>query len=558
MKTMQAPTAASIDDNESSAAGSASPLVNNDQQLEIAAFLCANDSPAYRVGLPAGRPRESGPKPSIIETHAARLFLGERIVCKIKRAVRYSYLDMSTLEARRRLCERELELNRPLLPEIYIDVVSITRESDGSLTVDGNGEPIEWVLRMNRFEQRVVLDDMARSHRLTHSLALRLGRSIALFHEPLPRDTSGDGYARMREVVDELDTEFAMLNATLPSEETEQFALRARAALGASHALLDDRATQGFVRRCHGDLHLRNILLHDGEPVPFDALEFDERMATTDVLYDLAFLIMDLGHRGLHEAQNVVLNEYLLASPPANMEGLALLRIFLSIRAAVRAMTTAQAATQDKAEGATLAKEANSYLDSSLHYLDRRSPALVVLGGLSGSGKSTVARSLATRIASPPGAVLLGSDAERKRALGVEPETRLGSPHYTDAAAVENYRRLCRKASHALDAGFSVVLDATWLGAQEREAIGTVAESADVPYIGLWLDAPAPTLRRRIIQRRGDVSDATLAVLEAQLKRMPGLPEGWHRIEAGGEPFETLRNCLAPIVHARARKRLFA
>ena len=526
----------------------AAPEGHDDPQEEVVAYLGSSDCPAYRTTPTDG---EEPRAPTTIETHSARLFVGERIVCKIKRAVAYSYLDMTALGTRRRLCERELEINRPGLPDVYIDVVAITREADGTLAVNGAGAPLEWVLRMHRFEQRFVLDEMADSGDLTPAIARRLGASIARYHAPLPPDRDGDGHTRAREVVDELDAELALLDACLPRADSARFAERARSALDTHRALLDRRAREGFVRRCHGDLHLRNLLLHGGEPVPFDALEFDERMATTDVLYDLAFLIMDLGHRDLPRQQNLVLNAYLLHSEPDNAQGLALLPVFLAMRAAVRAMTTAQAAVHDSAHGTALDEEAMRYLAAALDALAPRRPLLVTIGGLSGSGKSTAAVALSDRIARAPGAVLLGSDAERKVALGVNPTERLDPSRYTPSAARANYEALGAKAGHALAAGFTVVLDATWLDAAERTAVAALARAADVPFVGLWLDAPPAVLRERVARRRGGVSDATVAVLDGQLARRPQVPDGWHRIDAAGDPADTLHRCIEPIVRAR-------
>lgn len=555
----------------------------DDPQREVVAFLGTSDCAAFRVDASDGQPRSdeslsrftsdfepapepppesapesapesrftSEPTPTIVDTHAARLFLGKRIVCKIKRAVAYSYLDTTTLDSRRRLCERELELNRPDLPDIYIDVVPITRESNGRLAVKGVGKVIEWVLRMHRFEQSLVLDEIANAGRLDVKLAGRLGASIAHYHASRPRDLGGDGHARLREVIDELDAEFSLLGACLSRTDSTRFATEARHVLDRKRTLLDRRARAGFVRRCHGDLHLRNLLLHEGEPVPFDALEFDERLATTDVLYDLAFLIMDLGHRALPRQQNEVLNEYLLHAELENAEGLALLPLFLATRAAVRAMTSAQAATHDSSHGAALSAEASRYLAASLDYLTPRPAILVAIGGLSGSGKSTVAAALPTRIAYAPGAVLLGSDAERKSALGVDSTERLAPECYTASSAKDNYRRLSDKAGQALSAGFSVVIDATWLDTDKRVAVASLARQADVPFVGLWLDAPASILRQRIASRQGDVSDATVAVLDAQLQRVGSLPANWQRIDAGGTKRDTLHHCLLEIVRVR-------
>ena len=548
MLPMTAPTASPPDDERIDRRPPTAAATTT--QDDVVVFLGAPGCPAFVLDV--ADTGDDGAAATLVETHAARVFVGERVVCKLKRAVAYGYLDTTSLETRRQLCERELALNRPSLPDIYVDVVPITREADGRLAIDGRGAAVDWLLRMRRFPHHAVLDEIARAGRLDAALARRLGGSIARYHETRPVDASGDGHRRVREVVDELAAELAALDAALPADDARRFVAAARGSLERHRALLERRASSGFVRRCHGDLHLANLVLHDGEPVPFDALEFDERLATTDVLYDLAFLVMDLGHRGLAGAQNLVLNEYLLHSPPENLDGLAVLPLFIAMRAAVRAMTTAQAARLDPVHAPERGGEARDYLAAAIDALAPRSPILVALGGLSGSGKSTAAAALGARVAHAPGAILLGSDAERKAALGVAAGERLDPTRYTPTAAVYNYRLLRAKARRALGAGFSVVLDATLLDAAERDTLGALAREHGLAFVGLWLDAPPATLRRRVAARHGDVSDATPAVLERQLERAPAPPPRWVRIDAGDAPADTLRRCLAAIERVRA------
>jgi len=269
------------------------------------------------------------------------------------------------------------------------------------------------------------------------------------------------------------------------------------------------------VRRCHGDLHLRNICLLDGKPTLFDCLEFSDALASIDVLYDLAFLLMDLEHRGLTDFANLVLNRYLDLTDED--DGLPAMPLFLSLRAAIRAHVTATAMDQAAHAESTLdmAAEARRYLDLAAQLLRPRPRRLVAIGGLSGSGKSTLAAALAPGI----GARVLRSDVIRKHLFGVAPETRLPASAYAPEVSHRVYETLGEKAAAALAAGYSVIIDAVSLKPEERRSFAPVAEAAAVPFWGLWLAAPASTMEARLRARRHDASDASPEVLTQQLRQ---------------------------------------
>ena len=300
--------------------------------------------------------------------------------------------------------------------------------------------------------------------------------------------------------------------------------------------MLDRRRAAGKVRRCHGDLHLRNVCLFDGRPTLFDCLEFSDELASVDVLYDLAFLLMDLEHRGFADFSNLVLNRYLDLT--GEDDGLAAMPLFLSSRAAIRAHVTAAAmerAARPRAKP-EMAAEARSYLELAAQFLRPRSCRLVAIGGLSGTGKSTLTTALAPSL----GARVLRSDVIRKRLFEVAPETRLPASAYTAQVSRRVYQTLCRKAANALAAGYSVIADAVSLKRGERQSFLTVAEAAGVPFAGIWLEAPPATMDRRLRARRYDASDASPEVLAQQLQQDPGTVE-WVRIDAGAGP----RVCLS-------------
>ncbi len=471
-----------------------------------------------------------GAAPEHVQTHGAHVFLTGDEAWKIKRAVKYDYMDFSTLELRETMLRRELDLNRPAAPDIYLDVVPVTRDA-GGLALDGDGEVAEWVLRMRRFPTENELSAIAERGGLTEALAEELGRSVAQYHRQAPgRD--GDGAAMMKAIVDELTHAFCDMTGDLGVAPVQDFDTKVHAAFDKVAPLLTARSDAGQLKRCHGDLHLRNLVLVDGRPVPFDALEFDEVLGTCDVLYDLAFLVMDLLHRDLTQAATLTLGAWLFDADGAQDDGLAALPFFLGIRAAIRAMVDVQTGRAAHHEAEADA-DARIYLSQALDYLAPPPPRLVAVGGASGTGKTTLARRLAPGLGAAPGAVHLRSDLERKRLAGVDPLTRLPSSAYTPQATAAVYDRLLKRGETLLKAGQSVILDATYMTGADRAAAKALADRLGVPFTGLWLDAPQETLEARVSARQGDASDADARVVARQLSNDPG-PIDWTRLQAGG------------------------
>jgi len=291
--------------------------------------------------------------------------------------------------------------------------------------------------------------------------------------------------------------------------------------------LLERRTREGFVRHCHGDLHLRNVVRIEGHPVLFDAVEFDDAIATVDVLDDLAFLLMDLVARDARHGANVVLNAYLSADADLrNHEGLAALPIYLSTRAGIRAKAAAYQAQS---------AQARRYFDLARSFMERSAPALIAIGGLSGTGKTTLGRALAPGVGAAPGAVLLRSDVERKRVFAVGETQPLPESAYSAQVTDTVYRTLVKKARTALRAGHSVILDAVHGKHEERAAARAVAEQTGAEFVGIWLSAPEETLVTRVESREDDASDASAAVVRKQLGFDPG-EIAWARIDASGTP----------------------
>lgn len=482
-----------------------------------------------------------------IDTHASMVFLAGERAYKVKRAVSYPYMDFGTLDKRRAACAAEIRLNRRTAPDLYLGVAPILRRGDGTLILgalqtDGPedppasaGETVEWAVVLRRFPDDALLSRVAARGEPDNAILDRLASEIAAFHEAA-EPVSGGGAAALEAVVEENAGEFAERPDLFPPEEAAALTAASRALLEDVRSLLDKRAEQGLVRRCHGDLHLRNVVLLDGEPKLFDAIEFNDAIACIDVLYDLAFLLMDLDFRGMGGAANRVMNRYL--DRRDDVAGLAAMRLFLSLRAAIRAKVTASAlATQeDEAARAKLREEIAAYFQAARRYLEPVPPRLVAVGGVSGSGKTTVARLLAACVGRAPGALVVRSDVERKRLFGVAETERLPESAYQGRANADVYQRMLDRSRDALEAGQSVVLEATFLRREDRATARKLAESAGVAFQGLWLTAPPETLKARVAARQGDASDATVSVVESQLERAPKGEIGWPAVSAEGTP----------------------
>ena len=464
----------------------------------------------------------------VITTHSAHVFLVDDRAYKIKREVKYNYLDFTALETRKAIIERELELNAPAAPGIYDRVVAITRTASGALALGGDGVPVEYALRMNRFAREDELTSIADAGKLGVDLAESLGVAIAALHDAAER-RDADGAELIGEIIEELREAFAAMTPVLGADRLASFHARTDAAFAELAPVLRRRSGEGMVRRCHGDLHLKNLVMIDGRPVPFDALEFDERLGTMDVFYDFAFLVMDLLHRGLAPQANALLSSFLRRT--GDFAGLAALPLFLSIRAAIRSMVAVQTMSGEVADD--IAGEARDYLEEAIGFLAAKPARLVAIGGVSGSGKTSVAALVAPGLGRAPGAVHLRSDLERKAMFGVDPLDTLPEAAYRPEVSRAVYDRLKAQAGDCLAAGHAVIVDATFLAEAERGALADLAARAGVGFTGIWLTADPATLEARVAARTGDASDADIAVLHAQLARGVGAGD-WHAVNAAG------------------------
>ena len=449
-----------------------------------------------------------------IETHISAVFVGAHEVFKLRKAVRLDFVDFSTLAERRRTALRELELNAPGAPGLYRDVVAVTRGPDGTSALGGNGKPVDYVLRMARVPGPDFLEAVLTAGELPPALLDGLGDAVAVSHtaaEPGRHDPEA-----LRGVA--LGNAKAALSAGLDPPVVRAWLEPVLAEIDAQAPLLTRRAQAGFVRRAHGDLHLGNLCLWQGRPTLFDALEFDEDLATIDTGYDLAFLLMDLDVRAGRAAANRVLNRYVARTWDAGF--LAALPLFTALRAMVRAHVEASRLHPGLSQ---------RYLHAAQKALQTVPAVVLAVGGLQGTGKSTLARAQAPGLGRAPGALVLRSDEIRKRQHGVAPERPLPRQAYDDAASHAVFAAVFEGVAAAAAAGHAAVADATFIDPAHRRAVAAAA--GRVPFLGVWLHAPMAVLESRIAARAGDASDADLAVLRSSAAHDPG-PGDWLAVDA--------------------------
>ncbi len=481
-----------------------------------------------------------------IDTHGAIVFLVGDTVFKIKRAVKYPYMDFSTLEKRHRACVREMEINQPHAPSIYLGLEPITRAEDGQLAFGGEGQPVEWGVRMRRFRQQDMLDQVAARGEIDRHMAAKLADVVAGFHKQAPRVHVPDIAGTLSDIAKGICKNLSAFPTAISSQDRAKFEAIASNRISACARLLAARGRTGFIRHCHGDMHLQNIVLIKGHPTLFDAIEFDDRLARIDVLYDLAFLLADLEFRGLRFEANLILNRYLYRqNQKLNLYAVGLLPVFLALRHAIRAMVTLHRSQQVEDGGQKTSTEiARTYFTCALQALDPPPPRLIAVGGLSGSGKTTLARDLAPLFGASPGALHLRSDIERKSYFKVEETTRLSRDHYNQEISDRIYEILYRKARIALNVGHAVVVDAVFSKPSERQKVEEIAKRLGVPFQGLWLAAPEPAMVARVEDRAGDASDATADIVRRQMASGVGTVN-WCNIDSSKSIQETLQSARA-------------
>ena len=463
---------------------------------------------------PQAWPHDAGPV-ELVETHISWVFLVGGSAYKVKKPVKLDFLDFSTRELRRHFCEEELRINSRFAPELYVGLSTIVRTARG-LAVDSPGEAVEYAVRMRRFDREQELDRLLDRGAVNAELLREFGAKLALQHDAAPVAGPGLGWAsppRTLQACRENFSTLRQLDRADVLQRTAQLEAWTERSFRDLRPQLRSRLLAGRFRECHGDLHCANVVRHDDELWAFDALEFDPGLRWIDVASDLAFLSMDLRARGHPELSSALLDGWLTGG--GDFGALETLRFYEVYRACVRAKVAAIRLRQGPVDPATLERELATYLSAAELAARPSQPMLVATTGLSGSGKSW----LASQLLAPLGAVRVRSDVERKRLAALATgETGSGSL-YTQAMTRLTYARLAELARMALKGGYSVIVDAACLLAEERAAFRSVAASAGVPFRLLWVTADPALLRSRIDDRAAaghDPSEATVAVLERQ------------------------------------------
>ena len=458
-------------------------------------------------------------KVRLIETHISWVLLAGRYAYKIKKALDLGFLDYASLASRHYYCEEEIRLNRRLAPQIYLDTVPIG--GDPRAPVPGLLPALEYAVRMRRFPLSRQFDRLAACGRLTPQQMDDLATTIARFHVNLPSDTSASGFGSASHVRSAASQALNRLEALLANSGEETGVMALRNASDEEHARRKDnmelRRAQGFVRECHGDLHLGNIVLLRRRAVPFDGIEFDPALRWIDVINDAAFPVMDLLHHKRADLAFRFLNAYL--EETGDYSGVSLLRFYVAYRATVRAMVSATRGAQpglsNRARGKTLVT-CRSLIALAGECLDQRRPALIITHGLPGSGKTTFSQVALERLQ----AIRIRSDVERKRLFGLPPLANSGAladSLYGAAATKRTFAHLHDLARGLLGAGMRVIVDAAFLRRDERNQFRKLAHELGVPFVIASMQASVATMRERIVQRQiksNDASEAGLAVLE--------------------------------------------
>ena len=502
---------------------------------------------------PAKERRDPGQEPVLafldngarkrIDTHASVVFLEPDRVLKVKQAVRLPFLDFSTLDKRKHACEEEIAVNKRHAPMLYRRVVPITKGASGP-EIAGSGEVIEWAVEMARFDEQQTFDHLAVRGAITAELGEALADVMLAAHKTAPASEGSTWPASIADIIDRNTAKFHA-QRNLARDEVQRLHAASHRQMDAHLALMRRRAAASQVRRCHGDAHLGNIVLIAQKPVLFDAIEFDPDIATTDLLYDLAFPLMDLVRYAQDAAANRLFNRYLQETWAEQADALVLLPLFMSMRAAIRAHVLFTRHEQSESDAA-IATQARSYFDLALRLISPAPPALVAIGGRSGTGKSLLARGLAPMLEPAPGALVLRSDVLRKALFGVDPLTALPAAGYAPDVTTRVYHLMAERAATALPQGISVVLDAAFLRQAERDPLPNLARASGARFRGIFLDADVSARLGRIAARGRDASDATREVALQQQSYDIGSLD-WDIVDASGSPQDTLERATARL-----------
>lgn len=505
---------------------------------------------------------EAYPEPardvSLLQTHVSWIFLAGEYAYKIKKPVDFGFLNFSTLDRRLFYCQEEVRLNRRLCPEIYLGVIPL-RESGATVSFSGSGTVVDYAVKMKRLPAERMADRLLAEGRLSAGDAARIAARIASFHRDAERGGDIGSYGSIEAIGRNWEENFRQTEEfagiTLSRADLRLLRSRVEGFMKSNAGLFADRVAGGFIRECDGDIHLENICLGDDVCI-FDCIEFNNRFRYTDTAADIAFLLMDLEYHGRRDLADVCLQEYLRASGDTGM--LPLIGFYSLYRAFVRGKVESFK-LRDPAipaeERSAAGERGKRYFRLARGYLLREglAPRVIVLAGLSGSGKSTIAAELALVL----GYELLSSDRLRKELAGIPPEERTrdgyASGLYSAAMNDATYREMAARGERLLAAGKGVIFDATFRLRQERTAICRIARSHDVPLHAFLVECPEKLVRQRLAAREllgSGVSDAGWEVYLRQRGEFEPLLEseaGWQTLDGSSPPEQSVDRILGSM-----------
>lgn len=463
----------------------------------------------------------------LIETHISWVILTGEFAYKIKKPVNFGFLDFSTLEKRRAYCERELELNSRLAGRTYLEVVAIGGTHEKPKITD-QGKAIEYAVKMQQFPQSAQLDHKLAAGQLGIDKMETIAAMVADFHNNIPVADAQTDYGNSTAVYAPVEENFRQIEDHLDTREyaeaLDDLKLWSAAAFKKLTTVFEQRRADGFVRECHGDMHLRNIVWLDDGPTAFDCIEFNSQLRWIDTISEVAFFIMDLQDRKQAQLANRFLNTYLEIT--GDYSGLAVLPFYLCYRAVVRAKVAALRLEQKNIkpqERAQVLFEFESYLKLASRYTQPTKPKIILMRGVSASGKSALSKQLVDAMS----AIRIRSDVERKRLFRItvtdNAASEINAGVYSAQASQQAYAKLLELTEQIVEAGYSVIVDAAFLKHEQRRPFEGLAQRLNKTCIILEVTAPVDVLKKRIVARKNDASDADLAVLENQLSNWQAL-----------------------------------
>ena len=471
----------------------------------------------------------------LLETHISWVILTGEFAYKVKKAVSFGFLDFSTLEKRHFYCQEEVRLNRRFAPDLYLDVVAVKGSAEHP-SLHGDSSPIEYAVRMRQFSQQALLSSMASHHDISPDHVDEIAALVATMHARAAVAGVGEQYGLPRDVHHWAMENFAHIRPVLKDskrhEQLRHLEQWCQMEFQVKESVIQSRKSDGFIRECHGDLHLGNLALIDGRITPFDCIEFNPSLRWIDIMSESAFLVMDLQDRGYPQLASRFLNT--LLQQTGDYAGVRILRYYLVYRALVRAKVAVLRLDQAEISADTEESawdEYDSYVQLATSFTSPMRPALIITHGLSGTGKSWVASRLAISL----GAIQVRSDVERKRLFGYRLDDRTESGVqagiYTAEAGLRTYTRLADLARYLIEGGYTAIVDAAFLKRTERDRFRLLARELRVPFVLLDFSAEVDTLRHRIRLRQvsgRDPSEAGVEVLEAQLRSQePLVSDEW-------------------------------